>query len=236
MDQVLKSLKEVITEKPVDVIIKQVKELLISGQLKPGNRLPPERKLSEKFGVGRTHVRDAIRKLEFYGILKTRPQSGTFVAGIGISALESLISNVLKIDTYSFLSLVETRVLLEISSVKLACERHTDEDIIQLQISLDKYLDKAERGIRAVEEDMMYHVTIAELSKNKVLKSLLLIIIPDILANYSVLNVCDTVADKATAEHKLLFGHIKDRNCEAAQETMKEHLAGVMDFARAIVQ
>ena len=65
MDQVLKNLKEVVAEKPVEVIIKQIKDLLVTGQLKPGDKLPPERKLSETFGVGRTHVRDAIRKLEF---------------------------------------------------------------------------------------------------------------------------------------------------------------------------
>src|SRR3954471_1698171 len=111
MKEVLHRFKEVSLEKPVDVIIRQIKELLISGQLKPGDKLPPERKLSEQFNVGRTHVREAIRKLEFYGILKTRPQSGTFVASIGITALENLIADVLKIDTPSFVSLVETRVL-----------------------------------------------------------------------------------------------------------------------------
>lgn len=236
MEHVLKTLKEVVVEKPVDVIIKQVKELLITGQLKPGDRLPPERKLSEKFGVGRTHVRDAIRKLEFYGILKTRPQSGTFVAGIGITALESLISNVLKIDTYSFLSLVETRQILELSAVEHACERHTKDDLFLLQTALNNYLEIANKGIRAVEQDMMFHLAIAEVTKNKVLKSLLLIIIPDILANYSVFNVCDTVAEKALQEHKMLFEHIKNRDCKAAQQTMKEHLQGVMDFAKSIVQ
>ena len=99
MDAVLKNLKEVVSEKPADAIIRQIKELLITGQLKPGDKLPPERKLSEKLGVGRTQVRDAIRRLEFYGILKTRPQSGTFVAAIGISALESMIADILKIDS-----------------------------------------------------------------------------------------------------------------------------------------
>src|SRR4051812_35109495 len=155
MDGVLKNFKEVVAEKPVEVIIRQVKDLLITGQLKPGDKLPPERKLSEKFGVGRTHVRDAIRRLEFYGILKTRPQSGTFVAAIGISALESMISDILKIDSYSFLSLVETRVMLEMSSIRLACEKHTAEDIWQLEASLDSYLEKALKGIKAVDEDFM---------------------------------------------------------------------------------
>ncbi len=236
MEHVLKTLKEIVIEKPVDVIIKQVKELLLSGQLKPGDRLPPERKLSERFGVGRTHVRDAIRKLEFYGILKTRPQSGTFVAGIGISALESLISDVLKIDGYSFLSLVETRQILELSSVAFACERHNANDIQNLETSLNNYLEKAEKRIKAVEEDLMFHLTIAEAGKNKVLKSLLLIIIPDIIANYSVFNVCETVTDKALKEHKILFAQIKKRDSKGATKTMQEHLKGVMDFAKSINQ
>jgi GntR family transcriptional regulator, transcriptional repressor for pyruvate dehydrogenase complex len=236
MEVVLSNLKELEIERPVDAIIRQIKELLISGQLKPGDKLPPERKLSEKFNVGRSHVREAIRKLEIYGIVKTRPQSGTFVAGIGISALETLISDVLQIDAYSFLSLVETREMLELSAVALACERHTEDDLTALRVSLDNYLDKAERGVRAVEEDMMFHLTIADLAKNKVLKSLLLIIIPDILANYATFKLCDTANEKAVNEHKKLFNCIKNRNGEAATNTMKEHLEGVMNFAKSIVQ
>jgi GntR family transcriptional repressor for pyruvate dehydrogenase complex len=213
-----------------------MKELLISGQLQPGDKLPPERKLSEKFGVGRTHVREAIRKLEFYGILKTRPQSGTYVASIGISALESLIGDVLRIDSYSFLSLVETREVLELSSVFHACERHTGDDIVLLETSLNNFLQKADKQISAVEEDLMFHLTIADLAKNKVLKSMLLIMIPDIISSYNVFNVCQSTTNKAAAEHKLLYEHIKNRDAEAAVNTMKEHLAGVMNFAKSIVQ
>jgi GntR family transcriptional regulator, transcriptional repressor for pyruvate dehydrogenase complex len=236
MEHVLNNLKEVGVQKPVDVIIRQVKDLLISGQLKPGDKLPPERKLSEKFGVGRTSVREALRKLEFYGILKTRPQSGTFVASIGISALETLISDVLKIDSYSFLSLVETRELLEVASVSYACERHNPEDILRLEISLNNYLEKAEKHISAVEEDLMFHLTIAEIGKNKVLKSMLLIIIPDIISNYSIFNVCETSTNKALEEHKLLFAQIKNRDSQSSALTMKEHLKAVMNFAKSINQ
>ncbi|RYF87304.1 MAG: FadR family transcriptional regulator [Chitinophagaceae bacterium] len=236
MDAVLQSLKEVAIEKPVDVIIRQIKELVISGQLKPGDKLPPERKLSEQLAVGRTHVREALRKLEFYGILKTRPQSGTYVASIGVSALESLIADVLKIDSPSFVSLVETRVLLEEATIRLACERRTEEDIRQLEISLNAYLEKANKGIKAVEEDLMFHLTLAELSKNKVLKSLLLIIIPDIISNYSVFKVCDTVTQKALKEHNQLFDCVKNGDAEKGAAVMKEHLKGVSEFAQSLVQ
>ncbi len=234
MQELLTQLKEVAIDKPVDVIIRQIKDLLSSGQLQPGDRLPPERKLSEKLGVGRTHVREAIRKLEFYGILKTRPQSGTYVASISISALENLISDVLKIDSNSFLSLVETREILEVNAITLACERRTLDDLIILENSLNDYLEKVGRNINAVEEDLLYHLAIAEAGKNKVLKSLLLIITPDILSNYSIFKVCDATAKKVTQEHKLMFDFIKEQNSEAAAAIMKEHLVGVMNFAKSL--
>ncbi len=233
---ILNNLKEVVSDKPVDIIIRQVKDLLMTGQLKPGDKLPPERKLSEKFGVGRTHVRDAIRKLEFYGIVKTRPQSGTFVASIGITALENLISDVLRIDGTSFLSLVETREIIELAAVRLACERCTEKDILLLETSLKNYEEKALEGLRAVEEDLMFHVTIADISKNPVLKSLLLIIIPDILSNYSIFKLCDSLTDKALQEHRMLYRCIKKGDAAAAEDVMKDHLEGVMSFAKSIVQ
>ena len=61
----LKNFREIVIETPVDKIIRQIRELISSGQLKSGDRLPSERMMSERFGVGRTYVRDAIRKLEF---------------------------------------------------------------------------------------------------------------------------------------------------------------------------
>ena len=89
-DTVLDNFKEIVYIKPSDIIINQIKELIVSGQLKPGEKLPPERKLSEKLSVSRSAVRDAIKKLEFYGIVKTHPQSGTVVAGMGVTALQGI--------------------------------------------------------------------------------------------------------------------------------------------------
>ncbi|RYY88742.1 MAG: FadR family transcriptional regulator [Chitinophagaceae bacterium] len=236
MSEVLPAFREVALERPVDVIIRQIKELLISGALKPGDKLPPERKLSEQLGVGRSNVREALRKLEFYGILRTRPQSGTYVASIGITALQNLIADVLKIDTPSFVSLVETRVLLEVASVELACQRRTPEDLLHLEQTLAAYLEKADRGIKAVDEDLMFHMSIADCSKNKALKSMLLIIIPDIITNYSIFKVCDTVTNKALMEHQALFKAVRDGDPAAGAAIMREHLQGVMSFAQSLVQ
>lgn len=68
----LENFKTIQVEDSVDKIIKQIRNSIVTGKLNPGDRLPSERKLSELFEIGKTYVRDAIKKLEFYGILMRR--------------------------------------------------------------------------------------------------------------------------------------------------------------------
>ena len=235
MSDILKNFQEIRIESPVDKIIRQIRELITSGQLNPGDKLPPERKLAERLGVGRSNVRDAIKKLEFYGILKTLPQSGTIVAGMGIAALEGLISDVLRMEDSDFASLVETRVLLETESAKLAATRRTEEDINNIKMALDAYEDKVKLGGQAVEEDLLFHLKIAEASKNTVLKSLMLIIIPDIIKSFLQLDICkDGRPLQAMDEHKIIFKHIIAQEPEKAAAAMRTHLKDVFDYSQRL--
>ena len=237
MKDVLKNFQEIKIETPVDKIIRQIRELITSGQLNPGDRLPPERKLALKLGVGRTNVRDAIRKLEFYGILKTLPQSGTIVAGMGITALEGLITDVLKIENSDFTSLVETRILMETESARLAALRRTEKDIESIQKALEAYSSKVQlnNNQQIVEEDLMFHLKIAEASKNTVLKSLMLIITPDIINNFIKLDVCkDDRNQNALIEHEVIVKHIIAQDADAAAEAMRIHLKEVYDYSQSL--
>ncbi|NDV78153.1 FadR/GntR family transcriptional regulator [Dysgonomonas sp. 511] len=221
------------TEKPVDSIINQLRHLISSGQLKPGDKLLSERKLAEKFGVGRAPVREAIKKLEFYGILKTQPQSGTFVAALETMELENLITDALQIETYDFYSLVETRMILEVNAIRLCCERRTDEDLKLLEQSMLTCDKKIKEGSAAIDEDLNFHRQIAQASKNQVLKSMMLIITPDIMTNYRKYWICDKNKGIAGMEHQLLFQYIKNQDADAAEVMMKQHLRGVMSFAKS---
>jgi len=107
----LSNLNKIELENPVDLIIAQIRDLISSGSIKPGEKLPPERKLAEHLGVPRGQVRKALNKLQFYGILKVMPQSGTIVTGLGITAIEGLITDILKIEQADLKSLVDTRIL-----------------------------------------------------------------------------------------------------------------------------
>jgi GntR family transcriptional repressor for pyruvate dehydrogenase complex len=230
--EVLRNLREITIETPVDKIIRQIRDLISSGQLKAGDRLPSERLMSERFGVGRTYVRDAIRKLEFYGILKTLPQSGTVVSGLGITALEGLISDVLQLNGSDFHSLVETRVLMETNSAYLAAQRRSDEDLVAIRKALSAY-EKAVMDKRsAVEEDLMFHLKIVEATKNSVLFSLMIIITPDILSNFTQSNVCSGNRPfAALREHHEILNYIEKQDADKAKEAMRLHLEDLLSFS-----
>lgn len=228
----LDNLSKIELKNPVDLIISQIRESIISGAIKPGDKLPPERKLASHLGVSRSQVREAILKLQIYGIVKVRPQSGTTVNGIGVVALEGIISDVLKIEKTDFKSLVDTRILLEKETVRLAALRRTDDDIVRMRQALTNYEDKLKAEGVAVEEDLLFHLTIAEASKNSVLRSLMMIITPEIIKKYEALRVCSNNAvDKTVSQHHQIIQLITEQNESEAVRVMNIHLQDVKDFS-----
>ena len=114
----------------------------------------------------------------------------------------------------------------------LAAERRTNEDINNIQKALDAYVKKVEEGKLAVEEDLMFHLAIAEASKNSVLKSLMLIITPDIIHSFNKLDICkDGNIFKALEEHKLILEHIVNGKPRLSAAAMQEHLQDVLDYS-----
>lgn len=212
-------------ESTLDKVTQQLRTLIMNGELMPGSMLPPERKLAEKFGVGRLMIRDAIKKLEFYGIVKTQPQSGTKIKGMGALALEGLISDALHIGETDYESLVDTRVLLEIASAGKAATRRTEEDIIEIQNALDAYEAKILSDLPAQEEDYLLHFAIAKVSGNSVLNLLLRIITPDILKNYTkpYTSIEGRELDILN-EHREIVNQIIAQNAKGASRAMRNHL------------
>ena len=218
-------------ETPVDKIIKQLKKLISSGQLKPGDRLPPERILAERFGVGRGYIREAILKLEFYGLLKTSPQSGTYVSGFSLKIIDSIFSDIINFNKDNFASLIEARYYMEEDAARLAAERRTDEDIAQMQDALTEFDAKINSGIMAIEEDMLFHIKLAAATKNTVIESMLIILIPDLIKIKNLVDgdICREKDYTIGQHHKILNAIIK-KNVKAAGDAMKEHLEGMLNF------
>lgn len=212
-------------------IVSKIRDLINFKNLEPGDKLPSERMLSDKFGVSRSTIREAIQKLEFYGLLKSIPQSGTFVANIGVIAMNGMIEDILRLDEPDFKSLVETRILLELKTVRLAATRRTEEDLVKLEEALNAHSDKVINGEDAVQEDLLFHLAIAKASGNSTMNTFMLIIIPEIITNFQKHHVCDAgLSQRGIIDHKAIFDAIKDQNPQLAKQKMKEHFKELYSY------
>jgi GntR family transcriptional regulator, transcriptional repressor for pyruvate dehydrogenase complex len=227
---VIEKLKEVNLRTPSEVIIHQLRHLISDGILTPGDQLPSERELAERFRVGRGYVREALRRLEFYGILKTYPNKGTIVANLGAKALDGLISNILALDRGDLQSLLETRALLEIHSVWLAGQRATDDEIAALGELHERFRLQVDTGRVGLEEDIAFHFKIAECSRNSVLRSLLSLLSPEIIEVAQRYQTCrDGRANRTVEQHAAVLQHLRRRDPDQAASAMASHMQQFLD-------
>ena len=205
-------------------IIAQLKELINFKNLEPGDKLPSERMLSEKFSVFRSNLREALHTLEFYGLVKSIPQSGTFVANICVMGLNGMIDDLLGLPVPSFKNLVEARIFIELKGVELAVIRRTPADLIHLENTLANYAEKVNQGEDAVQEDLLFHLALARASDSPTLISSMLKITPEIITNLEQHHVCDKdTAFKGMEEHQFVLDAIRPQDPEAAKIAMKAH-------------
>ncbi len=237
MDDSLQSqFRELDIKRPADLIIEQIRALITSGVLRPGQRLPSERALSERFGVGRGYVRDALRKLEFYGIVKTRPQSGTVVEDMGVRTLEGMITNVIGLADTDFGTLMEVRAVLEVECARLAAQRRTPAQLAEIQKSFATHERLVARGDPGYEEDPLFHLKVAEASGNQVLRSLVGLFTPDVIRLTQTYGTCrDDRSRRALEEHRAILRGIEDSDPRAASEAMAHHVEMSLQQYRNII-
>lgn len=217
----------------VDTVLKHIKELICNGRLEPGERLPAERRLATQLKVSRAHVRMAFQKLEFFGIVKTYPQSGTVMVQEQMQVLESLITDALKIDQYDFRSLVHVRVLLEVEAVRLCARNRTEADLVNIERALMECENLFNTDQR-VNKDFAYHQAIARGSHNPVIASLLLIITPDVLRNYQRYKVCSVPNEEVFFEHRELLRFIREKDEAGAVEMLTQHFASLIEVSKSL--
>lgn len=211
-------------------IISKIRDLVNTRNLEEGDKLPSERLMSEKFGVNRNQIREAIRKLEFYGVLKSMAQSGT-ILNIGLIGLNGVIDEIVSLDTPTFIELVETRIILELKTVCLAAKRRTDDDLKNIKEALNAFKTKLTNGEDYLEEDLLFHLSIAKASKNSTMINLMLLITTPILASYDKDKVCE--GDKVLSEikkHENVYLAIEAKDEELAKKMMEVHFTKLSNY------
>ncbi len=205
-------------------VVEHVRALIASGEVKPGDRLPPERELARKLQISRSSLRAGIGFLSAMGVLKSRHGAGTFVSS-GPPALDSNSLSVLGV-LHGFLpwQMFEARLVLEASVAALAAERATDEQIAELAEEVAEMYASLDDPAEYLIHDVRFHRTIARAAGNPILAALMETITANLYENrlHTVHNSQDL---KESAElHREIFRAIRSHNPAAARKTMEQHL------------
>jgi GntR family transcriptional repressor for pyruvate dehydrogenase complex len=208
-----------------DQIIDNLISMIASGELKPGDKLPPEPALMEQFGVGRSSIRQAIGALELIGLVTVRPGHGTHVTNSNDKVQAKSIGwSLLTIGHEKIRELVEARVELEQAIVKLAAERATAEEIAEIKAQQKKLKEAKRSGRKLIRADLGFHIALAKASQNSVLLRFLSELRQPMRHWMEQKARYDWGYDQVIEQHEAILSAIEARDSETAQSAMRIHV------------
>jgi len=209
-----------VTERVADRLIK----LLTNGDLKPGDKLPPERELAQQLQVGRTTVREALKLLTLSGLLDARRGDGTYVNLEFTNFISRQIQWPVLLSGGEADMIVEVREALEVQAARLAAERATPKEVEDITI----FRNLGDAGKRDFQHetdiDLQFHNAIAVASHNRLLL-MMMASMHEILQKYMFLSNQRTSSIRTTlAEHEAVYQAIAAHDPAAAEKAMYHHL------------
>lgn len=223
--KVLKKIKGVEIIKPSDHVVRQLRDLIARGELRPGDILPSERELANSFGIGRGYIREAIKTLELYGIFRSVPGVGTIVEDLGVQSINEFINNLVQFGMHDYIELVEVRSLIEPFNAYRAAVDATDEElerIGEVYHELDREIANEKLNLQL---EVQFHMEIAKASHNRIFANTISAILPGLV---KLLDELDLARDgrflKSHEEHRELYDALIKRNPVAAERAMRRHM------------
>jgi GntR family transcriptional repressor for pyruvate dehydrogenase complex len=208
-------------------LVDKILDLISSGKWKPGYRLPPERELSEAFGVSRTVVREAIKALEARGVLESTTGSGVSVRLADYNMVSRSLQTYMQLSSrVDFeIRLNEIRRVLEVEMVALAASRITPEQRTQLRQICRQMREGNNTAKQMAELDFRLHVTLAESTQNDLFKVLLAPLISQ-LREQIILTWEDfpRPVEDVFDQHEAIVAAVENGDAEAARQAMTKHL------------
>jgi DNA-binding FadR family transcriptional regulator len=222
-----------------DVVVQGIKQMIVDGALKAGDKLPIEKDLGESLGVSRGPLREAVRALSIMGVLETRQGDGTYVTALNPSLLLAPMGFVVDLQGRSgdhYLHAV--RRMLETEAAALAATRMTAEALQAAEAALDRAEAELTSGGELdheaiIDSDIAFHRLIAQASGNPVLEALIEALSGRTVRGRLWRSISQTGANEAThAEHRAILAALADHDPDRARARMAAHLFGVEDYLR----
>jgi GntR family transcriptional repressor for pyruvate dehydrogenase complex len=212
-----------------EIIVEQIRLLMRQGQLTPGDRLPPERDLCERFGVSRVTVREALRMLESSGLVEIRvgARGGAFVTAPSSDRVSEGLADLLTLAVMSEADVTEVRMVLETGIVPLVCERATEDDLAGLEDICERSEAARAAGDYPVDLSLEFHLQVAQATHNPVIAMMVRSFCEPILTSRrQAPGVPPEVLSPGTHYHEKFTRAVRRRDAAGATGIMQEHLEG----------
>jgi len=219
-----------------DEAIEKIKAMIVSGELKPGDRLPVEKTLASHLGLSRNSLREAVRALDVLRVLETRQGAGTFVTSLAPGLVLEAVSFIVNFhDPRTAIHFLEVRRLLDSEAAARACVHVGEHDVEELRVLNARLHEVAARvpfdPARMIELDREFHSRIASMCGNPALAAL-----ADMLGGQTApartlrLVARDTTAANSIAEHEGIIEAIAARDVERARLRAATHVLSLEDW------
>lgn len=224
------------TRRASEAIYDQIKDMIISGDLKPGDRLPSERSMMEMMQRSRPPIREALRMLEGSGFIHTIPGSGgAVVREITSETVEEPLENMISLNQISHQELLEYRELNEVAFVGWAAERRTDADLAAISACLKSAQAVTEDLDAFIASDIKFHELLTASAHNgvlsivnRVLSRIILDLLRTRLHEYPI-EESRRMCREILKMHKEIYQAIAQQDSAKAQEMMRHHLERFRD-------
>jgi DNA-binding FadR family transcriptional regulator len=215
-----------------EIIVEQLREFFLNGDLKPGDKLPSERELASKFNVSRTSIREALRMLELRGAIDIRRGGGSYIKSTEFPlSTEELSSVITKAESHLVYEMLELRRALEAESAYLAAQRANSADLEKIRKALEKMAASKNDVESGLEADLNFHLSIVRATHNSLFIELI-----QTMSEHMEDTIRTTrrhrLADPARAldtldEHKRIFLAIASGNAVQARNLVEEHISRI---------
>jgi len=220
--------RQTLTSQVIDYIL----DLIKSGQVKPGERLPTEKELTETLQVSRTCVREAMKSLESLHLVTVRPRVGAVVQEPSARALFNPKGLSTAAHMQASDELIQFRRIMETGLVALAAENASEEDLRAMEKALEEHKEALKSGTLAYQPDLAFHDAVAAAAKNAIAVMVLQTISEPLADERRRTARVPGASEAVLKDHRRIYRAIRDGDAQKARDAMVSHMNNVEKFWR----
>jgi GntR family transcriptional repressor for pyruvate dehydrogenase complex len=217
-------------------VLNRILELVQTGNLRPGDRLPPERELIEIFGIGRPGLRESLRSLATLGVIEIRHGGGAYITGLDAKRLLAPLDFVLSLTPRILDESTACRRLIECEAVRKAAENATAEDIAEFEEMLQAHAAVKTDPVGFRILDSRFHGKIYATAGNSVLEKVATALYNIGLEQRRIVTTQKGLITKSTRDHRAIVAALKGGDPSAAMAAMEVHLGHIADSTRDLLE